>query len=308
MCRTQSLMTSGALLGWLLVPGTAQAQSLSSSEKIERLERQTELLQQQIKALKEEMAQTRKKTDKVEAVQAARATEAPPDKGPIAKALPPATDKVKVTMGGFIAAKSVWRQRNEAADIGSNFGAIPFPFSPQYNEREFHGTARQSRISVLVEGNVDPAQKLTGFFDVDFLGVGTTSNYNESNSFAPRLRQGYFSYANNDWGFYFLGGQAWSLLTQNKSGIIARDENIPLTIDASYVVGFNYTRNWQLRAVKDFGPTVSLGVSIENPATIVAASTAAAATGAGGAFANGGVVNSRRQLPQHPDHHHRSGS
>jgi hypothetical protein len=293
MCRTQSLMTSSALLGWLLVPGAAEAQSLSSSEKIERLERQTELLQQQLKALKQELAQTRRKTDKVEAVQAAHAAEAPPppDKGPIVKALAPVTDKVKVTMGGYIAAESVWRQRNEAADIGSNFGAIPFPFSPQYNEREFHGTARQSRISVLVEGNVDPAQKLTGFFDMDFLGVGTTSNYNESNSFAPRLRQGYLTYANNDWGFYFLGGQAWSLLTPTKAGITARDENIPLTIDASYVVGFNYTRNWQLRAVKDFGPTVSLGVSVENPATIVGASTAAAATGAGGAFADGGVVN-----------------
>src|ERR1700726_900435 len=162
MCRTQSLMSSGALLGWLLVPGAAEAQSLSSSEKMERLERQTELLQQQLKALKEELAQTRRKTDKVEAVQAARAAEAPrpPDKGPLVKALAPVTDKVKGRMGGYIAAESVWRQRNEAADIGSNFGTIPFPFSPQYNEHEFHGTARQSRISVLVEGNVDPVQKL----------------------------------------------------------------------------------------------------------------------------------------------------
>jgi hypothetical protein len=28
-------------------------------------------------------------------------------------------------VGGFIAAESVWRQRNEVADIASNFGAIP---------------------------------------------------------------------------------------------------------------------------------------------------------------------------------------
>jgi hypothetical protein len=292
------LMMSSAMLGWLVVPCGAEAQSPSNSEKIEKLERQTELLQQQLKALKDELAHTRKKADKVEAVQTAARTApaaapAPPgsDKSPIVKAPAPAlTEKVKVTLGGFIAAESVTRQRHEAADIGSSFNAIPYPFSPQYNEREFHGTARQSRISLLIEGNVDPAQKLSGYFETDFLGVGTTSNYNESNSWAPRLRHAYATYDNNDWGFYFLAGQTWSFLTQDQTRMAPRKENIPLTIDASYVVGFNYTRNWQLRAVQEFGP-VSLGISVENPATLVTASTASAATGAGGTFANGGVVN-----------------
>jgi hypothetical protein len=34
------------------------------------------------------------------------------------------------------------------------------------------------------------------------------------------------------------------------------------------VVGFNFTRQWQLRFVKDFGPMFWLGLSIENSATI----------------------------------------
>jgi hypothetical protein len=291
-------MASGAMLvAWMQVPDVAAAQSMSDAEKIERLERQTELLQQQLKALQNEIASTRKKTEKVEAAQAravAPVAAAPPpsDKGPILKAPTLAiTDKVKVTVGGFIAAESVWRQRNEVADIGSSFGAIPYPFSPLYHENEFHGTARQSRISLLIEGAIDPQQRLAGYYETDFLGVGATSNYNQSNSWAPRLRQAYATYDNLDWGVHVLAGQAWSLITQSQVGITPRKENIPLTIDASYVDGFNYTRNWQVRFVKDFGPAVSFGISVENPASIIAASTATAPAGTGGAFASGGIVN-----------------
>jgi len=171
------------------------------------------------------------------------------------------------------------------------FATTPYPFSPLYNEHEFHGSARQSRISLLVEGNIDPYQKLSGFYESDFLGVGNTSNYNESNSWAPRLRHAYFTYDNSGWGFHILAGQTWSLLTQNQVGITPRKENIPLTIDANYVVGFNYIRQWQIRAVGDVAPGISLGVSVENPAAIVGASTATAPLGTGGAFASGGIVN-----------------
>jgi hypothetical protein len=282
---------SALVSAWLLMPAAAAAQSASDADKIRNLERQTELLQKQLKELKGEIARMRR----VESAPAARpagppatSVSAPITKGPPS---PPPAEKVKVTVGGFIAAESVWRQRNEVADIASNFGAIPYPFSPLYNENEFHGTARQSRISLLVEGNLDPFQKLTGYYETDFLGVGTASNYNQSNSWALRLRQGFFAYDNSYWGFHFLAGQAWSLLTQNQVGITARKENVPLTIDANYVVGFNFTRNWQIRAVQEFGPGVSLGVSVEAPAAIVAASTATAPNGLGGTFASGGLVN-----------------
>ncbi|WP_454616649.1 FlxA-like family protein [Bradyrhizobium cenepequi] len=291
-------MTSTALFAvWMFNPLTASAQSASGADKIEKLEHQTELLQKQIKELKDEIARTRKKTDKVEAAQASAAAAPPPAplppaaKGPLFKAPQFETNKVKVTLGGFLAAESVWRQRNEVADIGSNLGGIPYPFSPLYHENEFHGSARQSRISLLAEAQIDPLQAVAGYFEVDFLGAGTTSNFNQSNSWAPRLRHGYGTYDNSYWGLHVLAGQSWSLLTQNQVGITPRKENIPLTIDASYVDGFNYTRNWQVRLVKDFGPQVSLGISIENPATIVGASTATAPAGTGGNFASGSLVN-----------------
>jgi hypothetical protein len=273
----------------------AAAQSVSDSEKIERLQRATEQLQKQLKTLQDEIAQTKKKTEKVEAK-----VEAAPARYPAAPAgalitkgppPPPPPERVKVTLGGFVTADSVWRQHNAVADIGTPFAAIPFPFSPLYNEHEFHGTARQSRISLLVEGNIDPWQKVSGYYESDFLGVAANSNYTETNSWAARLRHGYLTYDNSGWGFHFLAGQAWSLLTQDQVGITPRKENIPLTIDANYVVGFNYTRNWQIRAVQEFGPGISLGVSVENPAAIVVGSTATAPAGLGGAFVSGGIVN-----------------
>jgi hypothetical protein len=248
------------------------------------MQRQMEQLQEQMKQVKSELLEAKKKAAEAKA-------ETPPafngaygaDPKPFpAKAAPSIVDKVKLTWGGFLEADTVYRTHNEVADIGTNFTAIPYPFSPLYGENEFHGSARGSRLSLLVEGALDPKEKLSGYYEMDFLGVSVTSNYNQSNSWAARMRQGYFTYDNTDWGFHVLAGQAWSLLTQNKVGITPRQENIPLTADHNYVVGFNYTRNWQLRVVKDFGPWASFGLSIENPAELVYAGT--------GAVANGGNV------------------
>ncbi len=270
------LMCSALVGASLLALDPTTAQSLSDSEKIERLQRQTEQLQKQLKALQEEIALTKKKTEKVEAAQAKEAAPAghaaptpdrDPTKSPIAKA-PAWTDKVKVTLGGFVTADTVFRARNQVNDTGTSFTAIPYPFSPLYGEHEFHGSARQSRLSVLAEGNIDPMQKLAAYWESDFMGVATNSNYTETNSWALRVRNAYLTYDNTAWGFHLLAGQSWSLLTQNTVGITPRKENIPLTIDADYVDGFNYTRGWQIRLVQDFGQKVWLGVSVETPATI----------------------------------------
>ena len=282
--NTVRILMLGAFAGAPLVPAGAEAQDAQT----ERLQRQIDALQRQLQSLQKEVKESRK-VSRAEPTQTAHVSTAPgaasvhtgspqlPTKAPIS--LP----GVKLTWGGFLAAESVYRQHNTVSDVGTPFASISYPFSPLYSEPEFRGSARQSRISLLVEGALDPVQKLTGFYEMDFLNVGVTSNYNQSNSWAPRLRHAFVNYDNSDWGFHFLGGQTWSLLTQNTHGIIPRNENIPLTIDANYVVGFNYTRNWQLRAVKDFGPSVSVGLSLEGPASQVYA-------GAGG-VANGGSVN-----------------
>jgi len=242
MDRKQKLMACSALLGaWLVVPGAASAQ-MSDADKIQALERQTqllqkqlqeqselmrrqsELMQQQLKEVKDELARARGKTEKVEAssqkVEAKAAAPslpaAPPRqsaKSPIFKAPPPAEQKVKVTLGGFVTADTVWRQRNVVADMGTPFNAIPFPFSPLYDEHEFHGSARESRISLLIEGKIDPWQEVAGYFETDFQSAPANSNSVQSNSYGLRLRLAYAELNKQDWGTYFLGGQSWSFLT-----------------------------------------------------------------------------------------------
>ena len=54
----------------------------SDAQKIEQLQRQTDLLEKQLKALKDEIAQTRKKAEKVESAQAVYAAQTTPTSDP----------------------------------------------------------------------------------------------------------------------------------------------------------------------------------------------------------------------------------
>ena len=176
---------------------------------------------------------------------------------------------VTVQLGGFVEAAGIYRSRNEVADVASNWSTgIPFANSPLYHEGEFRASARQSRVSVLATGDIDPQQRLAAYLELDFQGGAPTANSTESNSFNPRLRQAYGTYDNTDWGLHFLGGQAWSLLTLSKQGMVPRQEDVPLTIDAQYVPGFSWARQPQVRVAKDFlDHRLWLGASLENPQT-----------------------------------------
>ncbi|MGI4801472.1 MAG: coiled-coil domain-containing protein [Janthinobacterium lividum] len=174
---------------------------------------------------------------------------------------------VRVTLGGFIEAAGIYRSRNEAADISSSFNTgIPYPQSANYHQDEFRGTARQSRISLMVEGNPNDHTTLTAYYETDFNSSGITSNSTESNSYTLRARQLFAQYYRSDDDFYVLGGQAWSLLTMSKMGEAGRSEDLPSTIDAQYVPGFVWTRNVGLRVVKGFDhDKFDIGLSVESP-------------------------------------------
>src|SRR5262249_16890332 len=98
--------------GRVAVPSRHGWSAIGGGPEDREARRQTELLQRQLKEIQEELARTRKRTEKVEAkVEAALARySAPPPmvtKGPPP---PPPPERVKVTLGGFIAAETVWRQ------------------------------------------------------------------------------------------------------------------------------------------------------------------------------------------------------
>ena len=172
-----------------------------------------------------------------------------------------------ITLGGFLAAESIYRQHDQANDISTNFGAIPYENNSVGQTQELRFTARQSRVSALVQGNPAPQTRLGFYSELDFQGGAQTANSNESNSYTPRLRHMYGSVDWDNLGLHLLAGQAWSLATLNGHGITPRNEVVPPTIDGQYIPGFVWTRQPQIRLVQDLPDAVSIAVSLENPQT-----------------------------------------
>lgn len=180
---------------------------------------------------------------------------------------------ITITPGGFLALESVTRSPFIGADIGTPYQNIPFSNVPASHTNEFRFSARQSRVSALMQGDVDPATHLAGYGELDFLGAAQTANSNESNSYQPRIRHLYATVDQDFFGAHLLAGQTWSLATMNTKGIVPRQEDIPLTIDAQYVPGFVWQRTPQVRIVKDFDKTFWVALSAENPQTTFGGTT-----------------------------------
>lgn len=181
-----------------------------------------------------------------------------------------------VSLGGFLASEGVYRSRSESADIGSSYSGVPFANQSTAHLSETRFTARQSRLTLMATGDVDSDTHITFWNEMDFLGAAQTANSNESNSYNLRIRNMYTTIDWDSLGLQFLAGQNWSLATANTHGITPRNELVPASIDAQYVVGFNWARQPQLRLTKKWNHQFWVAVSVENPQTTFAGNAAAA--------------------------------
>src|SRR5262249_38981313 len=59
---------------------------------------------------------------------------------------------LSLTPGGFLEGTTLFRTRNENADIANNYSALPLDGSSNAQLSEFRGTARNSECSLLIEG------------------------------------------------------------------------------------------------------------------------------------------------------------
>ncbi|MGA9981082.1 MAG: hypothetical protein WBQ08_20845 [Candidatus Sulfotelmatobacter sp.] len=176
---------------------------------------------------------------------------------------------INITPGGYAAAEFVRRSRALGADVSTPFNSLTMPGASQSQIPEFFGSARQSKITSFVDGRMKNMD-LSSYVSADFLSAGVTSTSTETNSYTLRLRQawGQVRFEN---GWSFLGGQSWSLVTENGRGISPDDDlgrtndARPKTIDPSYNVGFIFARQYGLRVTKSFGDKVAFAVAIENP-------------------------------------------
>jgi hypothetical protein len=158
---------------------------------------------------------------------------------------------VTITPGGFAAFEGVWRERSVNSDINTPFNSIPLPSANEGHTSELNFSGRQSRLSALVQANTGNFG-LSAYYEMDWLGTGTSSNNNQSNSYVLRQRQ-IWGQAASQSGFAITGGQMWSLVTEMRKGTDARTEIQPQTIDPQYLVGYSWTRQPELRIQQRWG-------------------------------------------------------
>jgi hypothetical protein len=212
---------------------------------------------------------------------------------------------VTITPVAFFAFEGVYRNRSVNSDINTPFNSIPFPSANEGHVSELNFTGRQSRLGGLFEGKA-AGFKLSGYFEADFLGVGTSSNNNQSNSYVLRQRQ-IWGQAATDKGFTVTGGDMWSLVTENGKGADNRTEKLPNTVDSQYMVGFSWTRQPAIRFQQKFGDyktgalTVAMSVEQAQITNFTVASNVTAAIPVNFFFAgtgqNGGLYNAAAASP-----------
>ena len=168
--------------------------------------------------------------------------------------------------GSYLAAETVWRQGATGGGLSTHFAGIPLDHSNAAQLSEFQGTGRQSRIALKAVGDAGPF-RMTGYYEMDWLGTGITSNNNQSNSYVLRQRQLWADAAMKN-GWDFSGGQGWSLATETTNLLARGSEILPATIDPQYEAGFVWTRQYSFRAVKDFGKKLAVGASAEGAETL----------------------------------------
>ncbi|MFZ1937830.1 MAG: hypothetical protein ACLPZY_06455 [Terracidiphilus sp.] len=202
--------------------------------------------------------------------------------------------------GSFIAAETSDRTAATGGDVNTPFTGVPLQNSEAYNLSEFYGTGRQSRLAFKAQGKL-PNVTLTGYYEMDWLGAGVTSNSNQSNSYVLRQRQ-LWADAKTTSGWDISGGQGWSLVTETTQGLTRGSEILPATIDAQYEPGFVWTRQYGFRVSKDIGKVLFLGASVENAETLnpggnnLPSNVLLGSAGTSGGLFNGGESSSGSNL------------
>lgn len=282
------------------LPGNLSAQNTTTSrpdsqETIKKLEgtldalqKQLQLQQQQIEELKRDLQQQANQPKPVAPAPTGTPT---PAAAPIETAVTPEATatalkqtqqrvealenplaihykKLQIIPGGFLAAESVYRTRNENSDMGSSFGETPFDHTANAKLNEFHMSARATRLSLTLKGQSGTTD-LTGFYEIDWYG-DTAANSIKSNSYSPRERQLWVrADFKNHWSL--TAGQMWSLMVRHEDGMATNhEESAPGDlIEGSFILGHVWERQTGVRLVRNFNNKMWLGFAAENPETTV---------------------------------------
>jgi hypothetical protein len=204
------------------------------------------------------------------------------------------------TPGGFMDFTAIFRSTNVGSGIGTAFGSIPFSNTPGGQLAETRFSAQNSRISLKVTGKLGK-NDVTGYVESDFLGFQPSNGFVTSNSNSLRMRLYWIDLKRDKWEF--LGGQSWSFMNPNRSGLSAMPSDIFYTqnMDTNYQVGLTWTRAAQFRVVYHPNSEWSLGLALENPEQYIGSSVvlpSALANAYAGQLDNGSLTGTPNL---HPD-------
>jgi hypothetical protein len=203
------------------------------------------------------------------------------------------------TPGGFVDIENLFRTTNTQNNLTTNYAAIPFSNTAQGRETEYRLTGQFSRFAITVKDKFG-ANDMTGYCEADFSGNDATSVYQTVNSHTLRLRLCFAHLNRGKWEI--LGGQTWSWLTPNRTGLGPMPSDLAVTYneDQNLGVGLPYTRAAEFRVAYHVNDSFALGLGIEDPdqyiGTYVALPSAFAST-VGSQFDNGSQVGAPNLFP-----------
>lgn len=292
------------------------AQSADPGE-IEKLKAQLAEQQKQLETLKQSIADQQKLIDRISKTSSdtAAAPAAPlpaktsvfprtggnvasftptlmPDAASVPKYFPPAPQAdqpsplqlkigdVSIIPIGFMDMTAVWRDKNAASGIGTNFASIPFSNTVAGHLSEFRFSPQNSRIGFRMDTEVHGAHVIA-YNEDDFLGTSGGNNLGVTNgAVVPRLRLFWVDVRKNNWEV--LGGQSWSMMTPNRREISAFPGDLfyGQEMDVNYLIGLTWTRQPGFRVLyHGANDKVTWGLSLEQPNQYIGGSSGAPIVG-----------------------------
>jgi hypothetical protein len=206
-------------------------------------------------------------TPVISGAQAPAASGNPCDGPPDTNSVPPylRLGSVCITPVGFVDATFVWRDKNAASGIGTNFGSVPYNNVAAGKLSESHFSIQNSRLGLRIDGDWKGTHFI-GYNEFDFLGTSGGDNLNTTNGgVVPRLRLYWVDARKGGWEF--LAGQSWSMLTPNRVGIspLPADIFYSQVMDVNYMAGLTWTRQPGFRVVYHAGDKLTFGFAAEEP-------------------------------------------
>ncbi len=191
-----------------------------------------------------------------------------------------------ITPVGFMDLTSVTRTTNVGSGIGTNFGSIPFnnQATAPGNLADNYISVQNSRIGARFDAMMHDT-KILGYWESDFLGNQPTNIEVSSNAATFRLRLFFVDVQKGQWEV--TGGQTWSLMTPDRSGISPLPSSIFFTnnVDTNYQIGLVWARQAGIRLTWHPSDKVAWAFAAENPQQY------------GGGSSGGGTITFPSNLP-----------